>query len=274
MENDDFYMAKKSGMTITKAWMLFISMFLFYFLFGVIQGVIQASKGAELNSKDLLTSSLIINSIVSTTMCVIAYFVNMRELPRLIKPSVQAILVALGVGLLMRFSLSIVEEIPFSMITEDTLNQMMSLNPLLMFLPVIVLMVFQVGFIGHGLLRNYGFATALLTTVLVSIVNFELKSIISMMVLTGFGLLVYYRTSSFWLYLALIFPYFTIDFGLSFLLDFGMFGFNNFRYKIIQNDTVYFVLLGLSVLLLLVAMRYYLSKKPQEWKRHDALPEF
>lgn len=274
MENDDFFIAKKTGMTITKAWILFVSMFLLYFLIGAIQGVIQASKGAELGSMDLLSSSLVINCLVSTIMCVIAYFVNIKELPRFEKPSIQAFLIALAVGVLLRFALSIVEEIPFKLVTDDVLKEMMSIGPLLLFLPALVLMIFQVGFIGHGLLRNYGFATALLTTVLVSIVNFELKSIISMMVLTGFGLLVYYRTSSFWLYLTLILPYFSMDIILSSFFDFGLFGFNNFRHKLIQNDTTYFALLGLSFVLLLIAIRYYVSKQPQDWKRHDELPEF
>lgn len=274
MENDDFFMTKKSGMTITKAWMLFISMFLIYFLIGGVFGFIQASRGEKLDPASFIGNTLILNGTVSFLMCVIAYFVNIREFPRFEKITPKAAFVALFVGVALRFSLSIVEEIPFSMVTAESMKEITSLNPLFLFLPVLILMIFQVGFIGHGLLRNYGFGTALVTTVLVSIINFELKSIISIMLLSGVGLLVYYRTSSFLLYLILIFPYFIADYFLTIFFDFDLFGFNNFRYVLIKDDTVYFVLLTVSILSVLASIRYYVSLKPIQWKREDELPEF
>ena len=63
MENEDFFIKKKSGMTITRAWLLFIGMLVLLLIYGGVRGVQMAKEGKGFNESTFGSDVFLINLI-------------------------------------------------------------------------------------------------------------------------------------------------------------------------------------------------------------------
>ncbi|SOE21635.1 hypothetical protein SAMN06298216_2092 [Spirosomataceae bacterium TFI 002] len=272
---DDLIFQKKKGMTISKAWILFLSMLIAQLITGGIVGYKIAKargEGAVIENPYGMTMYYTLGAYI--ILCVIAFYINKKELPRFNIPSFQRVGFAIIIAIFIRILSSVLEDLPFSFITQESIEQMGQFNYTFIVLQSLVIIFFQVGFIGHGLLRNYEFITAAITTTLVSIVHFEPKSILSMIVLVGIMLYIYYKTSSFWLVIIIGLVYMYIDVVMALFYDMNIFHNNNWRNVIIGNDASYYSLVAFCVLGT-AGLLYIISRiDPLEWQRSDELPEF
>jgi hypothetical protein len=272
---DDLIFQKKKGMTISKAWILFLSMLIAQLITGGIVGYKIAKakgEGAVIDNPYGITMYYTLGAYL--ILCIVAFYINKREFPRFNAPSLQRVGFAILFAIFIRIITSVLEDLPFSLITQESLEQMSEFNYGIMALQSLVIIFFQVGFIGHGLLRNYELTTAAITTTLVSIIHFEPKSILSMIVLVGVMLYLYYKTSSFWLVLIIGLGYMYIDVFMTMFYDIDIFKSNNWRNVIIKNDSVYYVLVAFCVFAT-GGLLFHISKIKQfDWQRTAELPEF
>ncbi|KPM48476.1 hypothetical protein AFM12_07545 [Jiulongibacter sediminis] len=136
------------------------------------------------------------------------------------------------------------------------------------------LIFLQIGIIGHGLFKNYSLGVALGTTCLISLINFEPKTVLAMFILIGILTFFYYRTGSFEIVILGTLVYFLIDLLLLQFIDFNVMAENNYRYVILGNDVAYFGVMLVSVLLLLFLMRQVGQLKQIQWKQKTELIEY
>lgn len=272
---DDLIFQKKVGMTVSKAWIFFLSMFIVQIVAGAIVGFEIARGKAENNPAENPYSLTILYTLGAyLLLCLIAYFINKKEFPRFFSPSFKNVGVALLLAVFIRIVTSILEDVPFSLITQEQIEQMGEVNYGIIAIQSLVVIFFQIGFIGHGLLRNYDFSTAVVTTTLVSIIHFEPKAIVAMIILVGVLLYMYYKTASFWLVLITGMGYMYIDVLMKLFFDFNIFDSNNWRTVIIGNDNIYYALWALSILGIGALIALLSKAKSPEWRRADELLEF
>jgi hypothetical protein len=268
---DDYLFQKKKGMTISKAWILFLSLFIFYIIGGAIVGVLEAMGKKQENPFEV---SIYISIVAVIILSLIGYFINCKELPRFKSISLLNVTTAITLAICFRIATSIIEDLPFSMIEQAQLEQFAKLSYFAVATQSIMLILFQVGVIGHGLLRNYDLTSAMLTTALVSLINFEPKSIITMILFISLLLYVYYKTASFQMVVIITAFYMFMDYFLKPFFDFKIIDSNNWRTVIIANDTAYYAILALCVLCIAIILKFISKLKPLDWRRTEVLPEF
>ncbi len=271
--SSEFNFNKKRGMTVGKAWMLFLLLMIMYFVVGAIQGYQQLQKNSSNYNVD--GNTLLILSIGGVfIISIIGYFINQKELPYFSGLSVKALLLALLVSFLVRFISSIFEELPLSFVEQENMKFMLESNYFLFVLPSALLIFLQIGVIGHGLLRNYDLTPAVATACLISLINFEPKAVLSTAFLVGVFMFFYYKIKSFEFVILGTFFYFYIDYFFLLFTDFEIVAENNYRYKIINNDAVYFTLLGIAILLLAFLIRSNAQLKSPAWRRKQEVIEY
>ncbi len=267
-------LATKKGMTFGKAWMLIFFTFISLFFVGMAAGFISAANKIDPKSMSIYTLTGISFGISSTIAIVWGYFINLREWPFFKKQNVEVVVLCLFSGFLIRFLSSGFEEIPLFLIQEEAIRQV-SGKPVINFLTLLGVLTLQIGIIAHGLFRNYPFQKVVVTVLVLSVVQLEPRTIISLVAVALLLMIVYYLTASFHLVMAIIFIYAGIEFVFSVIYGFDPASNNNYRHVLIHNDPLYYALMFLSTALLVWSLfRIKKIAKGITWRRDENYHNF
>lgn len=260
---------KKTGMTIGKAFTVVFTLFLSTFVVGIAVAII---------FKDIMPKKIdIIEDNIFLLMLIVflfgniwAYYINKKEFPFFKKSSFSIIITSIIVAVAYSYiSPGIIDIYPFGERAGEKIDSLEITNLLTLAISIIFTFL-QIGFIGHGLLKNYHFKQAIFAVAAVSIMFFVPQAVIGLMFQSLIMFYVYYRTASFQLPIIM-----TIMFSLvedSFKIFYGneIIKGNYIRTHFVQDNTLYFAGLIASVFVILGGL-YFIKRQTKviEWQRPD-----
>lgn len=250
---------KKTGMTIGTAWILMFSSIAVLFLCGVVFGIYMAAKGGKQGmgqAVDFVMISLVCSFLLFAG---IGFLINKKEkfYTQKVKPEVilWAVLIAILWGFVSSFFMDYFPKYdgmaPIGELTNNWVFGVL-LNS--------AMIIFQIGVIGHGLLRNYELRRAMITISFVCITFYIPAAVISLVLQSMILLYIYYRTESFWVVYACSILMFTPQYLFKYIFNAPAINFNFWRVYILPNDTIYYVLLVLSLVGIGVLLRQIKAK--------------
>lgn len=257
---------KKTGMTIAKAWILMMSGILFFILSAGAVGFMAGFKKNAFN--DVETFIFIALLSVLLLCCIWGFFINKKELPFFKKPSLVITLLCVVIILAWFYISPILYDLlPYDSKSTPKDNIGFSLLEVLLSLALTVL---QIGFIGHGLLKNYLFKQVLFTVAAMSIVFVIPQAVFGIAIQTLLMFYIYYRTASFQLPLLMTAILSISEVFFKRTLEIDTSNNNYVRTQLIQNDTLYYI--GIAICLGIIAGGLYFIKtqtKTIEWQRPE-----
>ncbi len=177
-----------------------------------------------------------------------------------------AIIIALAYAYV---SPAIVDIYPFDNKEKEALENISATNILTLIISIFFTSL-QIGFIGHGLLKNYQFKQAIFTVAAVSIMFFVPQAVIGLMFQSMIMFYVYYRTASFQLPIIMTILFSLVEDFLKSIYGYDIGKENYIRTLLVQNNTLYFAGLVASVCVIFGGL-YYIKKQTKliEWQRPD-----
>jgi hypothetical protein len=262
---------KKTGMTIAKAFTLVFSLVLIFGVVSITFGILSNTNRGKIISRDIIENEVfIILLIVFFLGNIWAYFINKKELPFFRKTSFTIIILSIIIAFAWCYIIPIITEFHFFGEKQSKSREHIATNSILTLAISLFFTFLQIGFIGHGLLKNYLFKQAIFTVAAVSIMFFVPEAVIGLAFQSLIMFYVYYRTASFLLpiLMTVIFSLVEDCFKLIYGSEIGTV--NYVRTHIIQNDTLYFAGLIASVFVILGGL-YFIKKETKtiKWQRPD-----
>jgi hypothetical protein len=240
---------KKTGMTIGTAWILMFSSVVFLFLIGFSFGVYMAASGQK-DAMNQAVDFIMISLVASFSIfAIIGFWINKKEWFYTQKPSLDVILLVLLIAILWSFVSSFFMDY-FPKYDDRVQIGKLTNNWLFGILLNSSMIIFQIGVIGHGLLRNYELRRAMGTICFICITFYMPAAVVSLVLQSMILLYLYYRTASFWLVYGASLLMFSPQYFLRYILGESAVNINFWRVNIIQNDMVYYGLLAIAVLLI------------------------
>lgn len=264
---------KRTGMTVARAWMLMIGVFVLFFsisvVVGIIQGIAQAKTGVKTNI-DILVNGV----FLGLTLCFsigswVGYRINKKDVAKLKKMSLKDLLLSVGLAVCLSYILSFLAEIlRLEMKNEEMIGGFMK-----WFAPFmsVIMTYFQVGVIGHGLLRNYTFRESLLTVLFLCVILMVPAGVISWAFLSVIFFFIYYRTQNITIPLFLTLLVYYLDLIIKEILKIDYVSFENYYRRIIPlNDTLFY----LSIVVVLGFIFFLVNKivegkNVKQWRNEE-----
>ncbi|WP_255037235.1 hypothetical protein [Lacihabitans soyangensis] len=272
--NELEFLKKRKGMTIGIAWLLMFFSMLSVVLVGYLMGLYIMSNSINVRSSDLLDYSSVALVISFFIYSIVGFFLNQKEFPKNNKITLKVLIITIIIGLLWSFLSSLLTE--HYVINVDMFKQRKITGTWWFGLILSSAMaIFQIGILGHGLLRNYPFNKALVAVSFVCIAYYIPVAVVSMVIQTSLLFLIYYRTGSFFLVLSTSWIIQTIDYFLRELLNIQEPNFNYYKQTIFQSASTYYIFCILAFLLLLGSMLVLKRISPKiQWQKDDSFSIF
>ncbi|KPM48475.1 hypothetical protein [Jiulongibacter sediminis] len=118
---------KPEGMTIAKAWLLFLLLLVVYFISGIVAGYMMAEE----NKVDMTLTMAVVTLVGVIVISAVGLFINKWELPRFNGLKSTNLLYGITVGIIIRYISSIVEEVPLGLLDMELLHEFAQLDYLL-----------------------------------------------------------------------------------------------------------------------------------------------
>lgn len=260
---------KKTGMTIGKAFTVVFTLVFITFAISVFFGILFGENKSEA-VKLVEDNVFILLLIIFLLGNIWAYFINKKELPFFRKTPISIILISIVVALAYAYiSPAIIDIYPFSNKEKETLENI-SVTNILTLLISIFFTSLQIGFIGHGLLKNYQFKQAIFTVAAVSIMFFVPQAVIGLMFQSMIMFYIYYRTASFQLPIIITIIFSLVEDFLKFIYGYDISKENYIRTYLVQDNTLYFAGLVACVCVIFGGL-YYIKKQTKtiEWQSSE-----
>lgn len=260
---------KKTGMTIGKAFTIVFTLFVSTFVIGIAVAII---------FRDIMPKKIdIIEDNIFLLMLVIflsgniwAYYINKKELPFFKKTPFSIIVVSIIIAIAYSYvSPGIIDIYPFSEKAGEKIDNLEITNLLTLAIGIVFTFL-QIGFIGHGLLKNYQFKQAIFTVAAVSIMFFVPQAVIGLMLQSLIMFYVYYRTAAFQLPIIMTIMFSLVEDSFKFFYKNDIIKGNYIRTHFVQDNTLYFV--GLIASLFVIFGGLYFIKtqtKVIAWQRPE-----
>lgn len=265
--NEFDLLRKKTGMTIAKAWMLMMLGIVVFFLSAGAVGFIAGlqKKAFKDDAEGFIFVALL---AIIVLCCIWGFFINKKELPFFKNTSMVITLICFCIILALFYISPILYDLlPYE---KESTPKDRYLSSLLEVFLSLALTVLQVGFIGHGLLKNYLFKQVLFTVVAMSIVFIIPQAVIGMAIQTLIMFYVYYQTASFQLPILMTFILSLSELFLKHILKIQTSNNNYIKTQLIHNDTLYYI--GIVVCMGIIAGGLYYIKsntKTIEWQKPE-----
>jgi hypothetical protein len=262
-------------MTIGTAWILMFSSIIVLFAFGVVIGIINGffkTKNPNVN----LFDAIMLGMLASFIICgIIGFYQNKKELFFTHAVSKPILLVSLLMGFLWSYISSILFD--YYSINPEASKMSLGLSGTWWFaiLLNVALVVFQIGVIGHGLLRNYPFNKALITVCFISVSFFVPAAVVAMIFQSLILFFLYHRTASFWLVLVVSNLMYLPSYFGRYIFGGNEVTRNFYKLDILPNAQMYY-LVWVICLIALVFSAFWINKKAKviDWQRASEYESF
>jgi hypothetical protein len=262
---------KKTGMTIAKAFMLVFSLVLIFGVVSITFGILSNTNKGNTKTFDMVENEVFIILIIVFLLGNIwAYFINKKELPFFRKTSFAIIISSIIIAFAWCYIIPIITEFRFFEAKQSKKLDNIGPNSILTLVISVFFTFLQIGFIGHGLLKNYLFKQAIFTVAAVSIMFFVPEAVIGLALQSLIMFYVYYRTASFLLPILMTVLFSVVEDCFKLIYGPNIGSVNYVRTHIIQNDTLYFAGLIASVFVILGGLYFIRTQtKVIEWQRPE-----
>lgn len=267
--NDLDLLKKKTGMTIGTAWVLMFSSVALLFLSGFIYGIMlsQSKKTISMTeSTDMIMIFMVLSFLVFAT---IGFYVNKKELPYFSNVSSKVMMILFVVAICWSVISSIF--LDYFMMSEE-MNKMTGFSKSWWFATILnaSMIIFQIGVLGHGLIRNYTLKKSMIAISFICIVFYMPAAVSSMVIQSMILLYIYYRTASFWVVLLTSTLMYVPEYIFREIYAMPKLNYNYYKNVIMPSTSVYYTVWAFAVLGLITAL-WYLKQNTQviKWERDD-----
>lgn len=264
---------KRKGMTISRAWMLMIGVFVLFFLLsvvaGIIQGVAQAQSGEKANMYILVNGIFLGLTLCFSIGSWVGYRINKKDVAKLQKMTAKELFLSVVLVICLSYILAfLTDALRLDMKNGEMIGGFMKwFGPLMS----VVMTYFQVGVIGHGLLRNYSFRESILTVLFLCMILTVPAAVISWAFVSVIFFYVYYRTQNITIPLVLTLLVYYLDLIMKEILSIDYVSFENYYRRVIPiKDTLFYV----SLVVVLVAIMFLVykiveGKNVKQWRNEE-----
>ena len=260
---------KKTGMTIGTAWILMFSSVALMFLLGFGYGITSAVSKEPISMSNSVDLVMIVMVLSFLTFALIGFFINKKELPYFAKVAPKVLLILFVIAMLWNIIASLFMDY---FINKEMMNKLEGISRTWWFTTIlnISMMIFQIGVIGHGLLRNYNLKKSMIAISFICIVFYMPAAVTSMIIQSMILLYVYYRTASFLMVLLTSTMMYMPDYFYRGVFDIQQFNYNFYKNEILPSHTVYYVVWVLAIFALMGAL-WYLKQNTKviKWEREE-----
>jgi hypothetical protein len=259
---------KKTGMTIAKAWMLMIITVIIFFCLRFIFQFLnnQSISPVSFSSNQ---SRYIAMGLAMSIGCTIGYFINKKERLSFKKVSIFSILCCLLISWAWCYTSPIIYDIMPLNIPKPPKIQGLEPRFFITTFALVLMVLLQIGIIGHGLLKNYPFKDVIFTVAAVSVIMITPQVVMSLVFEILFLFPIYYRTAS------LILPLFVVatvnitEETIMIITD-ADFSTNYVRTYFFQDTLTYSIGFIISLLVIIGGV-FYIKKysKPIQWLKPE-----
>jgi hypothetical protein len=258
---------KKKGMTIGNAFMLMIScVTVFAFLAGGTLLILKLSNAKVDLNDDWIFLALVISFITNSLW---GYRMNSKELPFFDKIKYSELKYLIIIALATYYLTSVFSEINLIRDTQRArIIDEPSLAKVLIDATITICFVFfQIGIIGHGLLKNYAFQKAILVILFLSICFISPSTVLGIGCQGAILFFIYYRTASFNAVLFTLFFMLIPDYILWFTV--GKKDLNVLRLDVFHGNTLMYGIGWIIALLLLIwtIIKLKTNSKEINWRK-------
>ncbi|MBP6620018.1 MAG: hypothetical protein KA188_07170 [Leadbetterella sp.] len=260
---------KKTGMTIGTAWILMFSSMALMFLLAVVYGIlgfVNKKTFSMNNSVDLVMVVMVLSFLI---FALIGFFINKKELPYFAKVSPKILLILFVIAMLWSVIASFFLDY---YLNKEKMEQMEGISRTWWFAIILntSMMIFQIGVIGHGLLRNYNLKKSMIAISFICIVFYMPAAVSSMIIQSMILLYVYYRTASFLMVLYTSTLMFMPDYLYRSIFEIHQLNYNFYKNEIFPSPAVYYVVWVLAIFALSGAL-WYLKQNTKviKWERDE-----
>ena len=267
--NDLDLLKKKTGMTIGTAWVLMFSSVALLFLSGFIYGIMHAQSKKPISMSESTDMIMIFMVLSFLVFAMIGFYVNKKELPYFSKVSSKVMLILFVVAMCWSVISSVF--LDYFQVSES-MDKVAGFSRSWWFAIILntSMIIFQIGVLGHGLLRNYSLKKSMIAISFICIVFYMPAAVSSMVIQSMILLYIYYRTSSFWVVLLTSTLMFVPEYIFRGMYDMPKFNYNYYKNIVMPSPTVYYSVCCFAVLALVPAL-WYLKKQTQtiQWEKED-----
>lgn len=267
--NDLDLLKKKTGMTIGTAWVLMFSsmalMFLLSFAYG-IASFINKTPITTGNSMDVVMLVMVMSFLV---FALVGFYINKKELPYNNNVSKRTMCILFIIAMLWSVISSIFLDY---FISNEAMDQVQGISKTWWFAIILntALMIFQIGVLGHGLLRNYNLKKSMIAISFICIVFYMPAAASSMVIQSMILLYIYYRTASFLMVLLTSTVMYMPQYIFRGIYNISKLNYNFYKNEIFHSDSVYYIVWVLAIFALIVALWFFKQNtKTIKWERDE-----
>ena len=260
---------KKTGMTIGTAWILMFSSMALMFVLAFAYGFASAfyKKPIETSiSVDLVMVVMVMSFLI---FALIGFYINKKELPYFTKVSKKAMLILFIIAMLWSVISSFFLDY---FITNDVIDQVQGISKTWWFATILnaSMIIFQIGVIGHGLLRNYNLKKSMIAISFICIVFYMPAAVSSMVIQSMILLYIYYRTASFLMVLLTSTFMYMPQYIFKGIYNNTKLNYNFYKNEIFPSDNVYYAVWVLAIFALIGALWFFKQNtKTIKWEREE-----